>query len=183
MLNFRNDDVLQNTDFTSYQKKAFKMKSPFHWFLEADKPFAEYNYPCVLAILAEGIGIYKEWVKYIKDNIGRFKIELHGMRHERYKEMTEESGYNELLFAKNLIEQEFKQKITTWYVPFGRSNIPEWGDRVCEKLGIKMDRPTMKQLPYFWDKEPKREQINFHFWSAKQNLQIKNILDKINGKN
>ncbi len=179
----RNDDVFQNTDFTADQERAFKIKSPYHWFLEADKPFAEHNFSCTLVVLSEGLDLYHEWVKYVKENIGRYKIELHGSSHLKYKKMTEEEGLKDLQFAKNRIEQEFGQKITTWYVPFGRSNIPEWGDRVCEKLGIKMDRPTMKQLPYFWDREPKREQINFHYWDLHQILQIRDIIETLCQKN
>ncbi len=179
MTEIRNDDVLQAGNFSKDQVNKFSRKMPFLYFLEADEVFRKYNYPCTLAVLAEGIDKNWNWVDYIKRNQHRYKIELHGSSHLWYSKMTEESGYNDLKQAKEKIENTFGIKITTWYVPFGRNNIPEWGDRVCERLGIKMDRPIMKQLPYFWDKLPEGVQCNFHYWDKKQVKQIESIIKSI----
>ena len=175
----RNDDVLQVHPVSKQQRKVLKEKGWFERFLEADKVFAEYDYLSILAVLSDGIDVYPNWVDYIKRNIHRFKIELHGSGHLKYVRMNEEKGYNDLKKAKEKIEETFDVKVTTWYVPFGRKNIPEWGHRVCERLGIKMDVPTMKSLPYFWKKKPERKQINFHYWDDKQVKQINKIIKEI----
>ena len=174
----RNDDVLQIGGASHHQRKAFKIKTPFEWFLEADEVFKEYQYPCTLAILSEGIKEYPEWVKYIIKNQHRYTIELHGSSHLWYNQMTAEEGYNDLERAIEDIENTFHVKVTTWYVPFGRKNIPDWGHKVCKELGIKMDVPTFKCLPNNY-KQAGRKQINFHYWCQSQNSKIKRIIKEL----
>lgn len=176
-LKIRNDDVLQTKSASKSQRKALIEKSFFEWFLEADKIFEEYNYPCTLVVLAEGIDKEKEWVEYIKKNIHRYKIELHGYSHSKYVRMNKEQGKKDLAKAIKKIEDTFKCKITTWYVPFGRKNVPNWGEQVCKELGIKIDIPIEKTLPYFYRKGIRN--INFHFWDLKQINQIDNIIKSL----
>lgn len=178
-MEIRCDDVLQSTNFSKDQQKRFIRKMPFLYFMESDRIFKEYNFPCTLAVLSEGIDDCRDWVEYIKRNLHRYKIELHGSSHIWYRKMSEEEGYEDLKKAKEKIEGAFEIKITTWYIPFGRENIPTWGEKVCQRLGIKCDIPTMKQLPYYWNREPKREQINFHYWCEPQCRQIKSIIQTI----
>lgn len=180
-LEIRNDDVLQIhlNPYSKAQRRALREKSFFDWFLEADKIFEEYNYPCTLAVLSEGIDIYPEWVQYIKDNLSRYKIELHGSCHQPYSKLDEKTGEKDLSQAIEKIEKTFNIKITTWYVPLGRKFIPEWGERVCERMGIKCDIPTMKILPFTWKMKPLRTHINFHYWYKDQVEQINQIVKEI----
>ena len=175
-LELRNDDVLQSTHLSQRQKYLANGKL-FEMFLEADKVFEEYNYPCTLAVLAEGIKHSPEWVEHIKKNQHRYKIELHGYYHHHFGRLTEEQGYEDLSKAMKLIEETFGVRPTTWYVPFGRKSMPEWGERVCQRLGIKLDVPTRKTLPRFWFRDINLKQVNFHFWCADQVELIKEIID------
>jgi len=175
-VNFRNDDVLQVEPVSKAQRLAWQDRPPFLHFLEADKIFNKYNYPCTLAILSEGIDEFPDWVEYIKQHQSRYIIELHGSSHLKYGSMSREQGKEDLKQAKEEIEDTFKTKITTWYVPFGRKNIPEWGVDVCKELGIKCDIPIEKALPYFY-RQGVRD-LNFHYWDRKQVEQVNNILWK-----
>ena len=179
-LEIRNDDVLQVNPVSAKQRSAIKKKDWFQRFLEADKIFEKYNYPCTLAILSEGIDVYPEWVEHIKKNLHRYKIELHGSSHYEYNTMSEEEGEKDLREAIDKIEKTFGKKITTWYVTYGRRFIPEWGERVCKRLGIKCDVPRFKMLPFTWKRsDPIRTQINFHYWDFHQVKQIEKIVETI----
>jgi hypothetical protein len=179
----RNDDVLQCSLFTNEQKKAAKKKSMFEWFLEADELFEKYDYPCTLVVLEEGLNNEPKWVEHIKKNIHRYKIELHGLTHVNYQTLNKEDLFENLFWSKKRIETEFGIKISTWYLPFGRCCIPEFGTEVCRELGMKMDIPLQKTLPKFWLEGYRRKgespfpQVNFHYWYKPQIEQIKIILD------
>lgn len=177
----RCDDVLQSNHLSQRQKKVANGRL-FEMFLEADKIFEKYNYPCTLAILAEGIKHCPEWTEYIKKNQRRYKIELHGYCHNHFAQLPEETGEEYLRKAKELIEKTFNIKITTWYVPFGRKSMPEWGEEVCQRLGIKLDIPIRKTLPEFWFKDRTIPQTNFHYWDLGQVNTIKKILQELCGK-
>jgi hypothetical protein len=188
-IQIRDDDVLQNTLWTKQGRKYLEPyreggKTPFELFLEADKPFKKYNYPCILAILSEGIDVYPEWVEYIKKNQHRYIIELHGSRHYFYCDLTEERGERELRLARDKIEKTFGVKVSTWYVTFGRKKAPEWGQRVCDRMGIKYDIPNTKRdgdlwLKSYYYKEKQTSpfnHINFHFWHPSQRKEIAEVL-------
>ena len=175
MPEIRNDDVLQSNHLSQRQKRIAYGKL-FELFLEADKVFEEYDYPCTLAVLAEGIKHCPEWVEYIKKNQHRYKIELHGYAHHHFGKLSKEAGEKDLKDAIELIEETFNIKITTWYVPFGRKSMPEWGEEVCQNLGIKLDIPTRKCLPEYWLKDKTIPQCNFHYWDKGQVNKIKEII-------
>ena len=86
----RMDDVLQLTGLSKNQEKNMGGKPLFKLFLEADEMFKKYDYPCTLAICADGINAYPGWVEYIKNNIHRYKIGLHCWHHQNYKFQTRE---------------------------------------------------------------------------------------------
>ena len=178
-LEIRNDDVLQSSNFSRRQREAWQFGSPFEWFKSTDEMFEKYGYLCTLVILSEGIQVYPEWVDYIKKNQYRYKIELHGSSHFKYGRMSRERGLKDLKEAKELIENTFGTQITTWYIPYGRKNIPDWAEEVCEELGMKADIPKFKSLPQFWNKPPEKKQINFHYWDKKQIKQVRSILSTI----
>lgn len=177
-LELRNDDVLQTLRLSQNQKRVAGDKL-FEMFLEADKVFEKYNYPCTLAVLAEGIINCPEWVEHIKKNKHRYVIELHGYYHHHFGRLSEEEGEKDLKEAIDLIEKTFDTKVTTWYVPFGRKSMPEWGGAVCERLGIKLDIPTRKVLPFFWFKDKTIPQVNFHYWDKHQVKLVEEILKTI----
>lgn len=172
------DDVLQDEIFSEHQKKALRTNSLYGHFLETDKVLADFGVPCTLAVLSEGIDKSPLWVKHIKRNQNRYKIELHGSYHYNFSHLTRDRGFEELSGAIKKIEDTFKTKITTWYVPIGRKAIPDWGDEVCQKLGIKMDLPPGKRLPRYWlaHQNLNYEYVNFHYWDPNQVQEIKKIL-------
>ena len=174
----RNDDVLQSTHLSQRQKRV-AYNQLFEMFLEADRVFEKYNYPCTLAILAEGIKHCPKWVEHIKKNQHRYKIELHGYSHHHFARLSKENGEEDLRKAIELIEKTFNIRITTWYVPFGRKSMPEWGEDVCQRLGIKLDVPTRKCLPSFWFKDKTIPQINFHYWDKGQVNQVEEIIKSL----
>ena len=92
----------------------------FEAFLEADQVFKKYNYPCTLAVLAEGIDSEPMWVDHIKRNLHRYTIELHGNRHVNYKAMPRQEFIDEMKEAIDKIENTFGNKLTTFYPPWGR---------------------------------------------------------------
>ena len=175
MTEIRCDDVLQSSHLSQRQKKVANGKL-FEMFLEADKVFEEYNFPCTLAVLAEGIIHCPEWTEYIKKNQHRYTIELHGYYHHHFARLSEEDGEKDLKRAIDTIEKTFDTKVTTWYVPFGRKSMPGWGKEVCQRLGIKLDVPIRKTLPEFWFRDKTIPQVNFHYWDKGQVNNIKKII-------
>lgn len=178
-LEIRIDDVLQTYLFTSSQKKALEEKTMFEWFLEIDKVFEKYNYPCTLAILSEGLKNI-EWVEHIKKNIHRYKIELHGSSHIKYGRLEYQSLLDDLYEAKNKIENEFGVKVTTWYVPFGRKGRNQYAEDICKLLGLKLGIPERKVDAKLWFIDKTLNHINFHYWRPDQNNHVKEILKQIN---
>lgn len=184
LVQIRNDDVLQATLWTKRGRKYLRKKTAFELFLEADKPFEQYQYPCILAVIADGIDVYPEWVEYIKKNKHRYIVELHGLSHRYYCDLTEEEGERKLRTAREKIEDTFETKISTWYITFGRRKAPEWGQRVCDRMGIKYDLPRTKRGPGLWLKNyylkggvtyPFKH-INFHFWHPEQRKDIAEVI-------
>ena len=165
----RNDDVLQVKVFSDKMGKAQRVQSLFEWFRETDQVFEKYNIPCILSVLSEGIEVYPEWVSYIKNNLHRFQIELHGFQHDFYNDMSAEEGYRNLKQAREEIEDTFNIKITTWYVPFGKKKFPVWGKEVCDKLGIDFDVTGNN----------KGNQRYFHYWYKKNQDSICKLLEGI----
>ena len=150
----------------------------FDLFLEADKPFAKYNYPCTLAICAEGIDIYPEWVNYIIKNKHRYKIELHCNKHQNYKFLPRKKIIKELDFALNKLWITFGVEPTIWYPPKGRKGEPEDKDGICEELGIECFKQIGKVDAKFWLKNPdKYPHVNFHFWHQGQCEHVKQIIE------
>ena len=167
MINFRNDDILQVRVFSKKQAKRLKPDTAFQSFLKCDEVFAKYKYPCILAVLSEGISYYPEWVDYIKENWFRYKIELHGFRHYYYNNFwTAEDAYRDLKRAKEILEETFSCKITTWYVPYGRKHYPSWGKEVADRLGIQYDSPSIKD-PFL-----------FHYWHKDQAEEVRKLIEE-----
>ena len=183
MLQIRNDDVLQSKRFTKDQKHSLDEKSMFEWFLEADKIFEQYNYPCILAVLEEGIDREPEWVEHIKKNKHRYIIELHGREHIHYGELSKEELFNHLFWAKKRIETEFQTKLTTWYVPFGRKGRNPHAEEVCRALGLKLYIPDGKVDAKLWFKNREMPHVNFHYWKESQINHVKQILEQLCPKN
>jgi len=189
----RCDDVLQYHLWSKQGRKYLSDwrpdgKTPFELFKQADRLFDKYNYPCILAILSEGIDKYPEWVDYIKKYQHRYIIELHGSYHYYYCDLNEIEGERELRKAKEKIESTFNTKISTWYITFGKKKAPEWGQRVCDRIGIKYDYPTSKRDPELWLKNYYKKDdliypfyhINFHYWHPEQREDINNVLKILN---
>jgi len=166
MRHFRNDDILQVEVFSHKQGRRLNPKIAFDLFKECDKIFERYDYPCILAVLSEGIDYYPEWVEYIKKNKHRYQIELHGSKHYYYNSLSEEEGYKDLKQAKEKIEKEFGVKVTTWVVPHGVKKSPEWGLRVCKKLGLEIAVLSNPKNPYM-----------FHFWHKGQVARVKRMIE------
>ena len=178
-LEIRMDDVLQTKRFTKDQKYALDQKTMFEWFLEADKVFEKYNYPCILAILEEGLNTESEWIDHIKKNMHRYVIELHGREHIHYGELSKEDLLEDLFWAKKRIEAEFGVKVTTWYVPFGRKGRNPYAEEVCQQLGLKLYIPNGKVDAKLWFHDNSMPHVNFHYWRADQNNHVEQILKKI----
>lgn len=180
-LEIRNDDVLQCDCFTENQKTKFANKTPFQHFIEADEYFAKYNYPCILAICANGIDKEPEWVEYIKKHQDRYIIELHGFDHKRYSRLNKEALYNELKRAIDKIESTFNVKVSTWYLPFGRKGKNIYGQEVCDMLGIKYDVPIGKIDMRRWFKYRHTNHVNFHYWDNEQVKYVNEYIGKYGG--
>lgn len=171
----RNDDVLQVRRITVHQALSIGTKDLLTHFLEADELFKKYDYPCTLAIVAEGIEYYPYWVKYIKKNIHRYKIELHGLEHKNYRKVSYEEFISDNREAIAKIEKAFKTRVTIWYPPFGRKGQREPED--CNELGITQYKQIGKVDAKLWLKNPEGyPHINFHYWYAPQVETIKRIL-------
>lgn len=180
----RNDDVLQvRYNITKHQGYDLDGRTTWECFQEADKVFEEYQYPCLLAVLTEGIDTQPEWVAHIKKNLHRYEIQMHGSKHHYYAEMSEEEGLKDLSEAKKKLEDTFGVNITKWYKPFGRKSCPEWADRVCEKLGITHDKELGKHGVKLWLKgyrhlgKPPFPHTNFHYWNRPQVKIVKEIIE------
>lgn len=178
-LEIRWDDVLQSRRFTKDQKHSLDQKTMFEWFLEADKEFEKYNYPCILAVLEEGIDNNPEWVEYIKKNITRYRIELHGREHIYYGELGHQELLDDLFWAKKRIETEFGVKISTWYVPFGRKGRNPHAEDVCKLLGLKLYIPDGKVDAKLWFGNKEMPHVNAHFWRQDQINHVNQILKQI----
>lgn len=163
-IEIRNDDVLLVGTLTPVMKIALREKSFFEWFKESDKFFEENNIPCTLAILAEGIDIYPEWVEYIKQRKHRFKIEMHGWHHTNYASMPKDYAVKLLKEAKKKIEETFDVKVDRWYAPFSKKGFPEWWQKTESLIGVK-----------FHTKGNPKRHFYFHYWNEKSVNKIKGI--------
>ena len=183
----RADDVLQYGLWTDQSRKHIRDKTPFELFLEADKIFEKYQFPCTLAIITDGIEKFPEWVEHIKKNIHRYNIELHGSKHYVWMDIPEEQGRQELAEAKKLLEDTFGQEVTTWYVPFSRKKAPIWADKVCKELGLKFPVFRTKVDCYIWNTKYKRlgyspfPHANFHYWHPLQREQVAEMVEILCG--
>ena len=184
-LEIRNDDVLQTTETTTaHQRADLDGRTLFEAFLEADDLFKKYEYPCTLAICADGLFGNKEWVAHLKAHKERYRFELHCFEHKNHKDIPITELEAELLTAKGMIRRYLDTEVTMWYPPFGRKGTPEWGDKVCENIGIKMYHQIGKVDAKLWLKNPdKYPHINFHFWNRSQVEHIKEILKRIHESN
>jgi len=165
MLEIRNDDVLQVGWSSFHHYCRLLKKTSWEWFLEADKIFEEYNYPCTLVVLADGIDKLPHWVEHIKKNQHRYKIELHGSSHHRYDKMTAEEGLKDLQQARKKIEKTFNIKIENWIVPYGKRSAPDWGEEVCKKMGIG----------YVLTRGNNKYRV-FHYWHEGQVDKVKRLI-------
>ena len=166
MLEFRNDDILQVEVFSKKQRRRLHASTAFESFLKCDEMFAQYQYPCTLVVLSEGIEYYPEWVEHIRRNQWRYKIELHGSKHYYYENWTAEDAQNDLDEARNKLEDTFKCKITTWYVPYGKRHFPSWGQEVCDNLELDFDQTNNPFAPY-----------RFHYWHVGQVEKVRRLLE------
>jgi len=180
----RNDDVLQIMATTTKPQRAdLDGRTLFEAFLEADAVFEKYQYPCTLAVLAEGIPHEPEWVEHIRKNIYRYNIELHGLTHKNYADVPYKEFMHELRSAIEIIETTFGQKITMWYPPWGRK-----GQRIsgvgCTRLGIAQFVQVGKVDAKLWLKEPEKyPHVNFHYWNRDQVKHVEEILKRIHESN
>lgn len=181
-LEIRNDDVLQLEPSSKHQAAILHGRSLFGEFLKADEIFEKYNYPCILAVLSEGIDYNQEWVEHIKKNLHRYKIELHGLTHRNYNMLSEEELYVELFEAKEKIEKTFGVKISKWYLPYGRKGETPFGKKVCKRLGIEYDVQIGKIDAKIWLTGYEKtgfwpfQQVNFHYWYQPQVKRVEQII-------
>lgn len=162
MIEYRNDDVLLTYPTTNSMRKCLRHNTYFGHFKETDKLFKKGNTPCTLAILADGIDENPDWVKYIKRNRHRYVIEMHGWSHIRYGSISKEEGCYLLAKAKKKIEETFEDKVSRWYVPFGKLYYPKWGKEICDLLGIGFDVEGIKF-----------KQKHFHYWNSRDRNRLK----------
>ena len=180
----RCDDILQVSGISKHQAIQINKDTLFDLFKKADIGFALHQYPCILAICAEGISRYPYWVDYIRRMKHRFQIELHCNKHQNYKFLPREKIKSELKKAIDKIEKTFDCKITTWYPPKGRKGEPEDKDKICEELGIKCFQQKGKVDAKLWLKNPEKyPHINFHFWHKGQVETINKILCRLKEEN
>lgn len=164
-IEIRFDDVLLFKNLTGSMKNSLRYNSFFGHFKKADNLLNEY--PCILTVLADGIPAYPDWVQYIKER-PYFRIEMHGESHFYYENFTEQEGYDSLARAKDAIEKAFDTRVTRWYVPFGRLRFPDWGSKVCDKLGIRFHtRGSIKRDFYF------------HYWNSRDRLKLEKVMTKL----
>lgn len=179
-LEIRNDDILQIGWSSKDQQERIKGKNMFEIFLETDRLFERYNYPCTLAVLSDGIKYYPKWVEHIRKHKDRYKIELHGSHHYNYSKFNREKLKTDLKEAINKIEFTFNTKITTWYPPFGRKGENEYGIEVCKELGIEQFIQKGKVDAALWLLYPdKYFHVNFHYWYKTQVEVVEKILHQL----
>ena len=164
-IEIRIDDVLLWQNLTTTMQRALDKGSWFEQFKEFDKFFEENNIKTILAVCADGIEKYPEWVKYIKERKERYHIEMHGLTHMNYRNQSEEFGIKSLAEAKKKIEIAFGVKVTKWYTPFAIRGYPTWGLRVCKKLHIGFNCAF----------DQNKHHYRSHYWNPKDVKRIKGI--------
>lgn len=167
MVEFRNDDILQVEIFSKKHMRRMSSETAFSSFLKADEIFAKYQYHCTLVVLSEGIEYYPEWVDHIQRNQWRYKIELHGSKHYYYENWSPADAIKDLHEARNKIEETFRCKITTWYVPYGKRHFPVWGEDICNRLGLNFDQIN-NPFPLY----------RFHYWHEGQVEKVRQLIEE-----
>lgn len=165
-IEIRIDDVLINKNLTPPMVISLRKAPFFEQFKEFDAFFDKHNITCILAVVADGIDVYPEWVEYIKKNKHRYHIELHGLNHYNYTGIDAEQGYRDLLEGKRKIEEAFGVKVTKWYVPFMRKGMPEWGKEVCGRLGIGLNNAI----------DGTKRHYRGHYWNPKDVKRLTGIM-------
>ena len=149
-------------------KNCLRRKNFWEWFQYTDQIFEKNNLHCILAVLAEGIEKYPEWVNYINRNKHRYKIEMHGFDHTYPRAMTGDEAYEILARAKEKIEEAFDIEIKHWYVPNGRLFFPDWGVEVCDRLGIQFNSRGDTRDYYQW---------HMHYWNTRDIKRLERIIE------
>ena len=169
MLKIRVDDVLQPGLFSIHQRKVFAIKTPFEWFKEATGQLE--NYPLVLAIVADGIKVYPEWIDFIKKH-PLWKVECHGWEHRTYSRLPYEEMVSQLRRAKEEIEKTFNQEVKEFYPPKLKYN--DLTSKASQEVGLLEMRERFRPVHWFADKSIKS--IYFHYWDKNHIQQINKIL-------
>jgi peptidoglycan/xylan/chitin deacetylase (PgdA/CDA1 family) len=166
---WRLDDVLQSTLYSQNQRDAFKEKGPFEWFKEAVELLK--GQEVKLAIVAEGIDHYPEWVEYIKAH-PEWEIACHGLEHRIYKWLPPQVTVGSLIVAKWKLEETFKREVTELHLPklLWHENLVG----LAKLAGFKLmdERINIDN----WVENPRGNEVYFHFWNKRQINVLKKCL-------
>jgi len=114
-IRIRNDDVLVHS--SGFDGREFKRFKGFHEVVCQDTE----HFMHVPAILATEIQEFPECIEFIKiETAGRRMFpEIHGWQHKDYAKLSSAEVTNELLLAKQFVQDTFKCFPTIWYSPHG----------------------------------------------------------------
>lgn len=171
-IEIRNDDVLIHENYTRPMVRALMVKPMFDWFKDTDQWFEERNIPMILAVVADGIDVYPEWVEYVKARQHRYRIELHCHTHINFRHLDEDTIYDLLMPAKDKIEKTFDCEVHRWYAPFSKRGFPggdaTLGMKVAERMGIRFHTKGNGPIPHRY----------FHFWNPRSVDSIHTLIEK-----
>lgn len=161
MMVFRIDDVLQSCLFSTFQKQYFQKQPPFEWFKEAVEIVKDH--PVKLAVVAEGINHYPEWVELIQSH-PEWEIACHGLEHVIYKKMPEKIITSSLIVARWKLETTFKRVVTEFVPPWMLSHENLTTPLLVSGMELSHQRTSIDDL----DKHPEAKEVYFHFWNRRQ---------------
>lgn len=171
----RIDDVLQFGRFSSSQLNAFAIRSPFEWFKIATLGWEDY--PLILAVIADGIDEYPEWVRFIKYH-PQWRVECHGWDHRDYRKTSVAEGTKLLIEARKKIEDAFECEVHEFYPPWMKHN--ETTKAQAEFAGLT--EVIEEALPNKWLLDNKVPNFYFHYWSQKHIEEMNNICHLLHAK-
>lgn len=158
---YRIDDVCQSTLFSGSQRKAFEEKPPFEWFKEATELLK--GRAVKLAVVAEGVDHYPEWVIYINEH-PEWEIACHGLEHTIYKKLPPQIVVSSLVVAKWKLENTFGREVAELHLPKLK-----WSENLvglAELAGLRLMNERTNIDDYLKDR--KGNEVYFHYWNKRQ---------------
>jgi hypothetical protein len=131
--------------------------------------------PMMMAVLADGIEHYPNWIEYIKSRPA-WTVCCHGLHHAKHDRMSTDECRRQLSEAKKMIEDAFETTVNTFIPPFNAYN--DSTRSIAADLGMTEHRKYRKFGSYT-DDISTCTQLDIHYWDRRNNIKFEMIVKNL----